>query len=379
SILGLCGISCGVIGTINYRLDSKELAKASHTTPLSLDLEKLLAQMRAAGVTHVVMEVSSHALALKRVEEILFDAGIFTNLHRDHLDFHHTPENYFMAKAHLFELLRNKMQFSSRKETHAVLNADDPHTSRLLEMIHPGIRTTQYGLSTRAQWRGENILESLEGISFDLCVGDYRSRVQLKLIGRHNVYNALAAAAAAEALEFPRQKISEGLEALSVVPGRLEPVRCGQDFHVLVDFAHTDSALEEVLLELERLKKRGHLAKVITVFGCGGDRDRTKRGPMGLIACQYSDWVIVTSDNPRSESPGMIIEEIQEAIEKKGFSNYQSLPDRAEAIQCAIKKADRGDVVLIAGKGHEDYQILNDRTVHFDDREVAREAIRKCG
>ncbi len=366
SILSLAGRHPGVLGTVNYRLDGTELAKASNTTPLSLELQALLAELKTRGATDVVMEVSSHALALRRVEEVLFDVAVFTNLHRDHLDFHKTREEYFLAKRRLFELLER----SPKPARAAALNADDERFDALREGLKKA-RVVSYGISLRSDLRAENIELTPKGCAFTLRLGKQSLPVRLALVGRHNIYNALAACAAAVGAGMPLEAAVSGIEALRTVPGRLDPVDAGQDFTVLIDYAHTDSALQIVLENLQRLPHR----KIITVFGCGGDRDRTKRGPMGVAACRGSALAVVTSDNPRREEPDRIIADVVEGLKAANLKNYVVEPDRGAAIRLAIKEAGPGDVVLIAGKGHEDYQILRDRTIHFDDREVAREAL----
>jgi UDP-N-acetylmuramoyl-L-alanyl-D-glutamate--2,6-diaminopimelate ligase len=365
------GGRAGVLGTIDYRLGGARLEKAVNTTPISLDLTRLLARLRDGGATHALMEVSSHALALKRVEATDFDAAVFLNLTRDHLDFHKTVDAYFDAKARLFDLLARADNKKSPKV--AALNADDPR-SHLLRRRAIGCDVVAFGLGPEAKdLRGTVVSADLKGSRFSL---DWRGRAlegSIRLPGPHNVSNALAAAAALLGLGTPVDKVMAGLAALTAVPGRLEAVDEGQDFHVLVDFAHTDSALETVLSLIKTLPH----GRIITVFGCGGDRDRTKRGPMGVAACMGSDLAIVTSDNPRSEDPRAIVADVENGIRAAGLQNYRIVPDRGEAVAAAIAQARTGDVVLIAGKGHEDYQILRDRTVPFDDRESARAALRE--
>ena len=368
SILRRAGRPTGVVGTVNYRFEGAEISKAPNTTPLALELQGLFADFKRRGATDVVMEVSSHALALKRVEEIEFDAAVFTNLYRDHLDFHKTKDEYFAAKRRLFELLSR----SPKPGRTAVLNADDARFAALKEASR-GVKVVAYGLGPAAEFRAESVALSPQGTSFALRWEGRERPVRLLLIGRHNVYNALAAGAAAAASGVPIGTVIEGLETLRSVPGRLEPVDGGQDFTVVVDYAHTDSALEIVLENLKILPHK----RTITVIGCGGDRDRTKRGPMGLAACRGSDLAVITSDNPRSEEPDRIIADIVEGLKAAGAANYVVEPDRRKAVFRAIGEARTGDLVLIAGKGHEDYQILKDRTIRFDDRETALEALRE--
>ncbi len=359
-----------VAGTIEYRLGREWSAKAVNTTPISLELTRLLARFRDGGATHALMEVSSHALSLKRVETVDFDAAVFLNLTRDHLDFHKTTEAYFEAKSRLFDLLARADNKKSPKV--AALNYDDPR-AHFLKKRAVGCEVISFGLTEAAvDLRGKILTANLDGSSFSL---EWRGRVfegSVRLPGPHNVSNAIAAAAAMLGLGHPAEKVLAGIASLSAVPGRLEAVDEGQDFHVFVDFAHTDSALETVLGLLKTLPHR----RLITVFGCGGDRDKTKRGPMGVAACRHGDLAIVTSDNPRTEDPLAILADVEAGIRAAGLQNYRLVPDRGEAIRTALAEARTGDVVLIAGKGHEDYQILRDRTVPFDDRDTARAALR---
>jgi len=361
----------GVAGTIEYRLAGERIAKAVNTTPISLELSRLLAKFRDGGATHGLMEVSSHALALKRVETIDFDAGIFLNLTRDHLDFHKTTEAYFEAKGRLFDLLARAENKKSPKV--AALNYDDPLAHHLKKKA-VGCEVISFGLTDAAkELRGRIISSDLNGSKFSIDWKGKHYDGSVRLPGLYNVSNALAAAAAMLGLATPPETVLAGLASLRSVPGRLEPVQEGQDFHVLVDFAHTDSALEAVLATIKALPHE----RVLVVFGCGGDRDKTKRGPMGVAACRGAYRAFLTSDNPRSEDPLAIIKDVESGIRAAGLQNYTIEADRGAAIAAAIAEARAGDVVLIAGKGHEDYQILRDRTVPFDDRETARAALRK--
>jgi UDP-N-acetylmuramyl-tripeptide synthetase len=366
SALARAGARPGVIGTIDYRVNGRVIAPAANTTPFAHTLQELLAKMAAEGAASVVMEVSSHALALDRVEDVAFDIAAFTNLQSDHMDFHKDHENYFQAKARLFELLER----SPKKGKAAVINADDERAGALLKMLG-GLRAVTFGMDAEADFRasGVNIGETFT--EFTLLAGGAALPVRLNLLGRHNVYNALAAIAMAAAGGMPVKEAAEGVAALKNVPGRLERVDEGQDFTVFVDYAHTGAALENVLANLKLLPH----GRIITVFGCGGDRDRTKRAPMGRVSCAMSDLAIVTSDNPRTEDPAQIFSDIEAGI-KGEFSNYEMIPDRAAAIKKAVEAARPGDIVLIAGKGHETYQILKDRTIHFSDAETAAEAIK---
>ncbi len=370
SIAHALGARAGVIGTVEHRLRSVFIEKAANTTPPALELTRLLARLRDAGATHALMEVSSHALALKRVEAVRFDAAVFLNLTRDHLDFHKSPEAYFEAKARLFDLLARADNPKAPKI--AALNADDPRSAALARRAIDCevVRFSASGAPAELSARVESA--SLDGSRLIVNWHGRSAPAFLRLPGPYNVSNALAALAPLLGLGAPLERALEGVSALASVPGRLERIDEGQDFRVFVDFAHTDSALEGVLALLRGLKPR----RLITVFGCGGDRDRTKRGPMGAAACRGSDMVFATSDNPRTEDPAAILADIEAGIRAEGFQNYRIVPDRSHAVSAAIREARGGDVVLIAGKGHEQGQILRDRTVAFDDREAARAALR---
>ena len=369
SIVKAAGGKPGVVGTVDYRLGGRVIAKAPNTTPIALELQRLLARFRDGKATHACMEVSSHALALKRVEEVDFDAAIFTNISRDHLDFHKTQEEYFKAKLRLFELLSKPANKKNKRV--AALNAEDSKAKELARQCL-GCEVIFFGLSEKATLRATKLEATTTGTAFDFEWKGKTYHAGINLVGEHNVYNALGAAAAMLGLGVKAKAVIKGLADLALVPGRLEPICEGQDFSVFVDYAHTDSALETVL---SYLKKLPH-AKLITVFGCGGDRDKTKRGPMGVAACRSSDLALLTSDNPRSEDPRAIIADVVAGIKTAGLKNYKIQPERAAAIEEAVRTARSGDIVLIAGKGHEDYQILKDRTIPFDDREAARAALR---
>ena len=368
SILAAHGDKPGVTGTINYRVNGRVLSKASNTTPLAHDLQALLRAMADAGAKSAVMEVSSHALALKRADGVQFDCAAFTNLQSDHMDFHKTREDYFLAKARLFDLLAA----SPKKGKCAVINADDEKHPALMAMLPSELRALTFAVDKKADFRASSVKILERETLFDLETPYGRTAVSLALLGLHNVYNALAAITAACAMGVDLETAVKGAGALTLVPGRLERVDLGQNFTVFVDYAHTGAALESALANLQLLPHK----KIITVFGCGGDRDRTKRGPMGAVACSLSDRVVVTSDNPRTEDPAQIFSDIERRLAGL-FFNYELLPDRREAIFRAIASASEGDIVLIAGKGHEDYQILKDRTIHFSDRETAEEAIKE--
>ena len=365
AIFEAAGITCGVLGTVAYRVGN-EVREATRTTPEAPDVQALLREMVDRGCGACAMEVSSHALALRRVDEMTFAAGVFTNLTRDHLDFHADMDDYFRAKRRLFELLP--------RTAPSVLNVDDPRGASLADA---GGRPMTYGINRPADVTPGRLTFALEGLQFDVATPRDTLHVRSKLIGKPNVYNILAAIATATALELPSEAIEHGLHDLDSVPGRFQTVSGpGDDVTVVVDYAHTDDALRN-LLETARPLARGRL---ITVFGCGGDRDRTKRPLMGAVAGRLSDAIVITSDNPRSEDPARIIEEIQRGITPDTRREKQSLVtivDRRQAIARAVEIARRGDLVLVAGKGHEKYQVIGDQTLPFDDVAVAREALAK--
>lgn len=366
SVLREAGLNPGVVGTINYRYAGKVLP-APNTTPESLDLQRLLNDMVESGVKSAVMEVSSHALSQERVGGCVFDAAVFTNLTQDHLDYHITMERYFEAKARLFT------DFIDEGKT-AVINMDDPKGEDLSKralgrVIGYGIR----GRGIETNIYPKDIKLGVKGIEGTLATPSGEIKIKSSLIGEFNLYNILAAAGAGVGLGLPVDVVERGITALKNVPGRLERVDAGQSFTILVDYAHTPDALERVLSTIRGLTDK----KIITLFGCGGDRDRGKRPIMGRIAAEYSDIVIVTSDNPRTEEPLKIIEDITSGMAGMcDDRSVQVIPDRREAIMKAMRLAGEGDVVLLAGKGHEDYQIIGREKIHFDDREEAIKAVR---
>ena len=369
SIFEAAGVKCGRIGTIGYQVGGREV-DAARTTPEAPELQRMLRDMVTDGCGACVMEVSSHALALRRADSLRFAAGVFTNLTRDHLDFHGDMESYFVAKRRLFEILPDGAV--------GVINADD---RRGADLVAAARRPVTYAIDAPADVRPGPLSFSLEGLSFDVRTPRGTLHATSPLVGRPNAYNILAAAAAAMALDLPFSAIERGISQLQHVPGRFQVVSGpADDVRVIVDYAHTDDALKNLLETARPLAT----ARVITVFGCGGDRDRTKRPLMGAVAARLSDLVIVTSDNPRSEEPARIIEEIQRGIvtpaDRIGAKGAKGTPsiaivDRREAIERAIRDARPGDLVLIAGKGHEKYQVIGDRTLPFDDVEVARAAL----
>src|SRR5262245_60782217 len=367
ALLQALGLKTGVIGTIQYRLGDRALP-ASQTTPDALALHAMLAAMYDDGVRGVAMEVSSHALAQRRVEALMFDVAVFTNLTQDHLDFHGTLDEYRRAKRRLFELLER----SPKPERTAVVNADDPSAAEMTRGLSVPVLT--FGLRPGASIHAREWSSTLDGVR--LVADTPRGEVVLgsPLIGEHNVMNLLGAVGVGLALGLAPDIVARALAGVGTVPGRFEQVREGQPFLVVVDYAHTPDALERVLATARKLTA-GRLA---AVFGCGGDRDRGKRPIMGEIAARLSDRVWITSDNPRSERPESIIEEIaagaRRASAPAGVLAVQA--DRRLAIEDAVSWARAGDTVVIAGKGHETYQIVGDRTLPFDDREVARQALR---
>jgi UDP-N-acetylmuramoyl-L-alanyl-D-glutamate--2,6-diaminopimelate ligase len=370
SMFEAANIRCGILGTVAYRVGD-ELREATRTTPEAPDVQGLLREMVDRGCGACAMEVSSHALSLKRVDGMTFAAAVFTNLTRDHLDFHADMESYFQAKRRLFEMLP--------AGTPSLINLDDPRGASLLSA---GGRPVTYAINRAADITPGPLAFSLEGLRFDVRTPRGTIRVRSSLVGRPNVYNILAAVSTATALGLPFDTIEGGIESLDGVPGRFQVVSSAKDeVTVVVDYAHTDDALRN-LLETARPLAPGRL---ITVFGAGGDRDRTKRPLMGMVAGRLSDVIVVTSDNPRSEDPARIIEEILRGItaDTRGPSTSSresgqrtlSIVDRRDAIAKAIEVARPGDLVLIAGKGHEKYQVIGDRVLPFDDVAVAREAL----
>ncbi len=365
SVLRAAGNTTALIGTIEYHLAGKVLP-AVNTTPESLELVRLFAGLEQAGGRYATMEVSSHALALGRVYGLRFHTAVFTNLTRDHLDFHGTMEDYFAAKAMLFA------GAGGPPPAFAVLNRDDGYAGRIA--VHPRTRLFWYGLGPNADLRARHISSGFQGLRFDVQFGKTRFPIESPLIGKINVYNILAACGAGLSYGILPETVSKGIASLRAVPGRFERVDEGQPFVVVVDYAHTDDALRNVISVARGLNPK----RVITLFGCGGDRDRTKRPLMGQVAAEASDFVVVTSDNPRSEDPLAIINDALVGVRRVDTPHIVE-PDRAAAIARALKEAREGDIVILAGKGHEPYQVLKDRTIDFDDRAVAREVLKGYG
>lgn len=359
SILGAAGKPCGLIGTVSYETGRRSVP-APNTTPSSLTVFSLMDEMRRARQKAVSMEVSSHALELGRVAGVSFDAAVFTNLSREHLDFHHTFAKYFAAKRRLF------FEYPTVKVR--VANADDAWGAKLLKEL--GSKGVGFGLKARCAFRAGDVVIEPHRVAF---------RVQGKafeapLSGRFNVYNALASLSVLRELGLSWGALQDALRHAPAPPGRFERVEEGQPFTVLVDYAHSPAALQEALREARHLAGRGH--KVLSVFGCGGDRDRTKRPVMGHLSAKLADWTCVTSDNPRSEDPKAIVKEVLKGVPAVHRGRVFAEVDRSDAIREALRAAKPGDVVLLAGKGHETYQIVGEQKRHFDDREEARKTLR---
>lgn len=366
NILKLYGKKVGLIGTIKYIIDDEEI-EAKHTTPESLQFQQLLAHMVDKKVEYLVTEVSSHALALKRVDYTDFDVAVFTNLSRDHLDFHKDMEDYFQAKMRLFtELLK--------KSGYAVINIDDPYGKRVAEAVNA--EKILYCLDNPgADVYVERYSLKLKETTLSLVIKGEKIKVKSPLLGIPNIYNVLAATATALAFNIPLDVIKSGIEDAQAPSGRFEKVDEGQDFLAVVDYAHTPDALERLLLSVQKLKEQiSNTAKIITIFGCGGNRDKGKRPQMGKIATELSDYVVVTSDNPRYEDPREIIRDIERGISN---SNYIVVPDRSLAIWIGTRLCKKGDILIVAGKGHEDYQEIDGKRYHFSDREVLQNAIKQ--
>jgi UDP-N-acetylmuramoyl-L-alanyl-D-glutamate--2,6-diaminopimelate ligase len=358
------GMRCGLLGTVRYEIGERVLP-AARTTPESLDLQELLAQIRDAGCRAAAMEVSSHALAQNRVRDIEWDVAVFTNLTQDHLDYHGTMENYFEAKAKLFEQLARQER---KKRPVAIINIDDRYGQKLVAKVETNVSVVTFGSGLKADFRASNYRMEFGGTSYQLDARGKSYLVRVPLIGRFNVANSVAALAAANALGINLREAVLSLGKSPQVPGRLEMVPAKRQFQVFVDYAHTPDALLNVIKTLRELEPH----RLIVVFGCGGNRDREKRPLMGQIVDQNADYAIVTSDNPRKEDPDKIITEIEQGL--RG-NHFQKITDRAAAISRAIELAQPRDIVLIAGKGHENYQEFADHTVPFEDIQVARRAI----
>ena len=369
AILEAADIKTGLMGTVRYEIGDRVIP-AQRTTPESIEVQQMMSQMVKADCHACVMEVSSHALDQKRVHGVEFDVGIFTNLTRDHLDYHGTMENYFTAKKKLFSSLGQ----GTKKGT-SVINIDDDYGARLAgEGDGVEVQLT-YGFGEKARLRATKIQLNADGSRFVVEAPGRKFAVRLPLIGRHNIYNALAAVGACLALKIDVVKIQAALNTLPPVSGRLEMVSAGQPFGVFVDYAHTDDALKNVLTTLREITK----GRVLVAFGCGGNRDSGKRAKMGRIAAELADFTLITSDNPRKEDPAKIAAQVEEGYKGVRVDAYEVELDRRRAIQQIIARAQPGDSVLIAGKGHETYQEFEDTVVPFDDRVHAQEALETLG
>lgn len=363
SILIASGRNTAILGTIIQRVGGKEIS-AGMTTFEAHRLQKVFSDIVDEKMDSVVMEASSHAIELKRVDEVDFDVVVFTNLTQDHLDFHRGMEGYLASKTKLFSGLG-----AYKKNTYAILNADDPASKYIASNTKAKVIT--YAVNNEADLKVIDYKSTADGLAFRVLIkGKDELEVKLQLLGEYNLYNALAAMGVGLSQGLSLETIKAGLEGVSSVPGRFDRVNCGQDFSVIVDYAHTPDALERVLIAAKKLTE----GRLITVFGCGGDRDKTKRPLMGNVATSLSDYAIVTSDNPRTEDPMQIISHILDGV--KG-GEYEVITDRTSAIGKAIEMAKKGDFIVIAGKGHEDYQIIGTTKIHFDDKEIARDFIMK--
>ncbi len=358
-ILASAKVPCGVIGTVNYRSARRKLP-ALNTTPQADTLQRLMRQLLLDKSRYAIMEVSSHALRQRRVEAIDFCSAIFTNLSKEHLDYHRSLTNYFSSKARLFERLT--------PGAWAIINADEDYGRKLIKITKAKVLT--YGIEQAARIQARDLSLNLKRSRFRVLTPKGEMEILSPLIGRHNVYNILAAISAAFIEEIKFSDIVSGIKGLGAVPGRLERIDCGQQFSVFVDYAHTVDGLEKILWAL----KPNANNKIILVFGCGGDRDKTKRPLMGRLATKLSDFVIITSDNPRSERPQRIIADILQGISRKA-NNYKVILDRFQAIQEALSMARKGNIVVIAGKGHECSQLFANKTIPFNDSEAVRKIL----
>lgn len=370
AILRAAGYRVGLIGTIQIMIED-EVYPIHNTTPDVVELQHTLAIMRDKGMDYVVMEVSSHALDQDRVAGIEFDTAVFTNLTQDHLDYHKTLENYMLAKAKLFDKVS---EAGVKNGKTAVVNIDDAAGKVMLE--HAKCRHITYAIDKKANLMATAINVLASGANFTLNNEAFgKMPLKLHITGIFNVYNVMSAVGAALAENIESAVIAKVLQEFTSVPGRFELVKAGQDFSIIVDYAHTPDGVENVLKTARKIAKK----KIIAVFGCGGDRDRTKRPIMGRLAAELADVVIATSDNPRSEDPEFILNEVETGVKEKiGNKQHEKIVDRRQAIFRAVALAQTDDIVVILGKGHENYQILKDKTIHFDDKEVAREAVAAC-
>ena len=372
SILKSLNIDTGVIGTISYRY-ANVVIDAPNTTPQSLDLYQMMSEMVKSKIKYLIMEVSSHSLVLGRVSGIEFDIAVFTNLTQDHLDFHKSMENYFDEKKILFYSLSTNLKNNKK---FAIINTDDIYGKKLLE--DNNIKATKISYSTSSKnsslfCLAKNILLNSNGSRFNLESSFGNADIDVSQVGLHNIYNILAVICICVSIGIDLKEVVNHLQNMVGAPGRLERIKSNKDFSVVVDYAHTDDALKNVLSAIKNLKP----AKIITVFGCGGNRDKTKRPKMAKVACNMSDFVFITSDNPREEDPVEITKDVEAGAKEINKTNYKVVVDRKQAIEEAILAANKNDVVLIAGKGHENYQIIGRTKIHFDDRETAFEILNR--
>jgi UDP-N-acetylmuramoyl-L-alanyl-D-glutamate--2,6-diaminopimelate ligase len=358
SILKEADFIPAVIGTINYRFKDKVIP-SKNTTPGPIELQSMMAYMLKEGVDYSIMEVSSHGLEQDRTDQIHFSSAIFTNLTHDHLDYHKNLEDYFQAKAKLFKNLDHS--------AFAVINNDDAYARRLRSLSR--VKFITYGIESNSDIMAKDIKLDLSHTEFELSAPDFKTSLDIKLIGRHNVYNVLACFSWAVGEKLDLKIVKQALEKFNLVPGRLEKINSNGDFCVFVDYAHTEDALKNVLSALRQISHN----RIIVVFGCGGERDKTKRPKMGSVVSNLADYAIITNDNPRSEAPEEIIEDIKKGIES---DNYCIIPERFEAIKKSLSLAKSGDIVLVAGKGHENYQIFKNKIMHFDDCEAVRQCLK---
>lgn len=372
SLLESWGKKVGLTGTIQYMIKDR-VYPAIYTTPESPEFQGFLKDMLLSGCTHVISEISSHALAQYRIDKVTVNIAVFTNLTRDHLDFHGNMEEYFKAKERLFREILSK-------DGTAVINIDDPYGERIVSSICPTQKIMTYGLTTGADIQAVNVDSSFQALRFTVLFQGQHYNIESSLIGLPNVYNILASIGVALSLGISWKEIREGLSAIVTIPGRFEKIEAGQDFLCIVDYAHSEDSLERLLetargliIRYQKLDMQDSSPRVIIVFGCGGDRDHGKRSAMGTAATRLSDLVIITSDNPRSEEPNNIIKEIESGAVRE---NYLIEPDRKEAIRKAVDMARKGDIVLIAGKGHEAYQEIKGMRYRFSDKEILEEFIR---
>lgn len=372
SILKSLNIDTGVIGTISYRY-ANVVIDAPNTTPQSLDLYQMMSEMVKSKIKYLIMEVSSHSLVLGRVSGIEFDIAVFTNLTQDHLDFHKSMENYFDAKKMLFYSLSTNLKNNKK---FAIINTDDIYGKKLLEDNNIKATKISYSISSKNSslfCLAKNILLNSNGSRFNLESSFGNADINVSQVGLHNIYNILAVICICISIGIDLKEVVNHLQNMVGAPGRLERIKSNKDFSVVVDYAHTDDALKNVLSAIKNLKP----AKIISVFGCGGNRDKTKRPKMAKVACNMSDFVFITSDNPREEDPVEITKDVEAGAKEINKTNYKVVVDRKQAIEEAILAANKNDVVLIAGKGHENYQIIGRTKIHFDDRETAFEILNR--